>query len=306
MRLSYMYHILIDAYNDLTNVEFKRAQYGKEYYKIINNYLLMCAVLKRLKAVDMFIEEINTINDNSFLVRPTSSGEYRINDGQGDIIERNINKIIRDLDFITDFLEKVGVGNEYVGFDVKIPQTDDFNEFAGYINDFQKLVLSCPCLQNKDEKITLKSADLGSIWLCFAVAGAGIVTLTNLTKLIDKAIKIKSHIITCKQQKAQLIAMNQKNELAEEYMGIYYAYKDALINQCADELEEETGQKYDGEDKERLRKSIEVLGELMSKGLELYASIDTPKEIKDLFPTNDELTKLPEQIKLLSSAENDK
>ena len=56
-------------------------------------------------------------------------------------------------------------------------------------------------MNNDDEKIVLKKTDIGSIWFEFAViTSGGIVILSNLSKIIDKCIKIavQTHTSTLK------------------------------------------------------------------------------------------------------------
>lgn len=199
-------------------------------------------------------------------------------------------------------MSRLGFDEDSVGFDVKLPPTNDFDNFTEYINDFQKFVLSCPYLRNDNEKITLKKVDVGSIWICFSVIGVGVagtVLLSNLGKIVDQAIKIKSHILSCKQQEAQLRAMNQKNEVLDKVLEGFDSYKKTLIQQCTDELKSSIGNVANGEEEEQVRKTLNTLGTLMSKGMEIYASIDTPDEVKDLFPTSDEIKSLNEPIKML-------
>ena len=50
---------------------------------------------------------------------------------------------------------------------------------------------------------------------------------------------------------------------------------------------------------ERVRYTLDTLVKLMDKGMEIYASVDASQEVKDLFPTSDELIFLPKPRKLL-------
>lgn len=86
-------------------------------------------------------------------------------------------------------------------------------------------------------------------------------------KLADYVAKIKSHIITVKQQEEVLRAMEIKNNMIEP---IAESYGEIISETLKDASENEKG--------------LKNLFELTSKGLEIYASIDAPKEAKNLFP----------------------
>lgn len=115
------------------------------------------------------------------------------------------------------------------------------------------------------------------------------VILSNLAKTIDKATKIKSHIITCNQQKEILRSMNQKNGVMDKVVEGFEEYGKTLLQECTDELKSEIGELKDGHEEEQVRKTLYALGNLMTKGMEVYASIDSPTEIKELLPISDEI-----------------
>ena len=93
--------------------------------------------------------------------------------------------------------------------------------------------------------------------------------------------------------------MKQKSDVADKIIDGFDMYKELLVEQCVDELEEAIGKTKDGAEKEQVRQAVQSLGEMMAKGMEIYASIDAPTEVKDLFPTSDEIKSLGESMKLL-------
>ena len=60
------------------------------------------------------------------------------------------------------------------------------------------------------------------------------------------------------------------------------------------------GQQLSPEEVQCLKQSIKSLSNLIDTGLELYASVNSPQEVKDLFPTFDEIKNLPKSAKLLT------
>lgn len=306
--MSYMYYLMKNNYYNIANIKrqtinSKDPQGYATQYGNVSGWLVGKQSLHNLRAIKCFTENI----DELFQLVPQELLEqdsFKLNTNTFQSFSSIIDDIIHQIRAIVNFCESSGFNEKQNGFDVKMPPTKDFNEFAEQVNGFQKLVLACPYLQDGDEKITLQKVDIGSVWICFAIAcTAGMtatVILSNLSKLVDKAVKIKSHILTCKQQEEQLRATNQKNEVMEMVINGFKEYRKTLLDQCTNELEDEIGQLENGEQREQVKKSINALGELMSKGMEIYASIDAPDEIKDLFPTSDEIKSLNEPIKLLT------
>lgn len=204
--------------------------------------------------------------------------------------------------------EKFGFNEKQQGFDIKIPSTGDFDEFADYINKLKNVLKSCPYLTVDGESIEISSVDIGSIWLKFKVlcknhpvvsaVTATALTLNNLAVLVDKCVKIKSHIITCQQQEEQYRAMSLKNDILESVINANEVATETIINKMATEMQDELKeQTLNAEQVNSLKMSMRQLSDLMLDGLEIYASIDTPDEVKDLFPTSDEIKGLTEPIK---------
>lgn len=52
----------------------------------------------------------------------------------------------------------------------------------------------------------------------------------------------------------------------------------------------------DGEERGKVEKCMEKLGELMDKGVEIYASIDTGKDIQVLFPALQDKVELSDSV----------
>lgn len=57
-----------------------------------------------------------------------------------------------------------------------------------------------------------------------------------------------------------------------------------------------SGEITDPEEKTKLEKSLEKLSDLVDKGLEIHTSIETPKEIKVLFPFVETQKTLPDNL----------
>lgn len=195
--------------------------------------------------------------------------------------------------------------------DIKIPDCDNFTDFKKIINEIEFIVTKCPFTQHEAEFLRFKGVDVGSQWISFAVLGiaavaTGSILLNNIAALVDKCIIIRSHYLTTKQQELEVQKsqreQNEKDELIKNINRLYKIY----IENAIKELEEETGCKIsDGDERGRAEQSIQKLGELIDKGLQIYSSIDSPKETKALFePLEMKYLSIEQELKAIEDKKN--
>lgn len=193
------------------------------------------------------------------------------------------------------------------GFDIKLPQFEDIEQFSKCLEDLNFVIKQCPYLNQKDADIKYGTVDVGSVWLTFLIAGAaGTTLLMNLAKIVDAAVKIKSHIATMKTQEEMLRSVKMKSEIAGEVLDAFKKTKDMIVGQCVDDLQNEIRKLNDPEEQDKVSRSLEKLGFWMDKGMQIYSTIDAPDEIKDLFPKQEEASFLSDDILKLLEMKKDK
>lgn len=238
--------------------------------------------------------------------------QHNVKDGLpilSDTITKDLNKIKNKIsnimNVIIEFYESMNISNEKNGIDIKLPPCEDLKEYINYLKEFDFIFSQCPFLQCENETLKFESVDVGSNWIRLAVASTSTCfILSNIGALVDKAIMLRSHYITVKQQEETLKAAQMKNELAEDEIKFFNSIKDAYMNTAIKELQEKCGELKDGEEKGKAEKSLKKLCELIDKGAEIYASIDAPEEIQVLFPDIQSNLELPgELVKYLEDKE---
>lgn len=212
------------------------------------------------------------------------------------------------METIIDMYESINPNkmiNEEYGFDIKMPEFYDLGEFAKCIEDLNFIIKQCPYLNDKDGQIKYGTINVGSTWLTFAIGGAAATTIiSNLAKIVDNAIKMKSHITTVKMQEEALRTLEVKDEIAAEVLEAYKKANRVLTQNAVTELERELGELNDGEERDKVGKTLEKLAFWMDKGMQIYSAIDAPTEIKDVFPKQQEVSFLSDDlIKLLENKE---
>lgn len=182
------------------------------------------------------------------------------------------------------------------GFDIKMPEFEDLGEFSDCLKDLDFIVKHCPYLKD-DGDIKFGSVDVGSIWLTFIVAGAAATTiLMNFGKIVDKAVKIKSHITTVRMQEEALRSVELKNEIAAEVLDAFKKANKVITQNCVKELENELGELQNGEEEDKVGRCLEKMGYWMDKGMQIYSAIDAPSEVKDVFPAQEEVNFLSDNL----------
>lgn len=214
----------------------------------------------------------------------------------------SLNKnIINQMSVIIDLYESMNLSENPIGIDVKIPQCESLKEYIKYLDEIDFIFTQCPYLLHKDETIKFSSVDVGSQWLNFIVelaAGSAAIfyILNNLALILDKVMILRSHYNSIKQQEESLKIAQNKAELSEKEKEIFNTLKKHYMSEITDALENEISPLEDGDQRGRLEKSLEKLCNLLDKGVEIYASIDTPNDVQVLFPTLNQQEKLPDAI----------
>ena len=250
--------------------------------------------MEELNSIEFLKEDsIKLFNSIPYIYR--SKNTFDVESGEWNSILNNRNIIIDKMKNTISLYESLGIeSNDEVGIDIKLPMYSDFTEFKGYIDDLELIITKCPLLKNDKEEIKFANVDIGSTWLTFlitgaAVMGTGSIIVNNIAALVDKAIAIKSHLISLEEQKVAQIAVleasKQKSEVINIVIESFKTMEREFIDQKIKELEQTTQiEMRDGDEKGRTELTIKKLGDLIDKGLVIYSAIDAPKEVKLLFP----------------------
>ncbi len=209
--------------------------------------------------------------------------------------------LISKLESVVDLYESMKDGISQPGIDIKIPPCNSLKEYIKILDDIDFVFTQCPYFINDNERIEYKGTDVGSDWITFTivvstVTSASFVILNNLASIINKAISLKSNKRILDMQEETYKAMQLKNEVTQDVIDAFNKMKQITYKNYVDELQEELGTLKDGDEEGRVSKSLEKLANLIDKGVEIHTSIETPKEIKVLFPFAETQQTLPDNL----------
>lgn len=202
---------------------------------------------------------------------------------------------------VIDLYESLKDGTSQPGIDIKIPPCESLEDYISILKDINFIFTQCPYLKNEKEDIKYNGTDVGSDWITFAILASGTISsgfviLNNLASLVNKAIMLKSNKKILDMQEELYKTMKMKNEVTQDTIDAFNKMKEITYKQYVDEIQEELGKLEDGEEEGRVSKSLEKLSTLIDKGLEIHTSIETPKEIKVLFPFVESKQTLSDEI----------
>ena len=263
-------------------LEEKKIGGGTSYYRLGN-----ASEVKQLLAALFPIESLATTITN---IRNTSVGFVQT-DVEVLLDLRNKNVFIKEYELlkskvftITELFESINYEQSSTGFDIKLPANISLSDLSKCTKDLDNIFSRCPLLSKLDGSIAFSAVDVGSVWLSFLVIGSATSTiLTVLAKLVDCAIIIRSHYLETKKQEETIRNLEMGNEMLESFIKINQEVGKKLLERVSLDLTKEY-EINDPEDNERLKNSLQLLSDWMSKGMEVYASVQAPQETKAIFP----------------------
>lgn len=264
----------------------------------------------RLMEADIFKKQANLLIESIPVFYRTRDSFEVTNEEWKKIISAK-NELLKIMNTVMLIFGETGqMTEERMGLDIKLPKYNDFSEFAEYIRELDFIFTKCPFVQDKEERITFENVDIGSTWLTFFLVGTGTVVggsilLNNIVAFIDKCIILRSHYLSYQKQKNDL-EIEKRNEDEKQtilsYISLTYTKE---VDSVIKELETVTGHEVvDADEQHRIRLSMEKMGFLIDKGLQIYSSIDSPAEVKVLFePLKMKYIEIGKKIELLEDKE---
>lgn len=300
MRFYNIYRICHEVYDIINDLEFKAIRERNTDFFSLKKWNEYSKALNALRELQVFREETTYILD----VIPAYEREKEAPEFSSDIRNKifKMNSILSHrIKAIIDLYESMGLENHEVGIDVKIPDTDSLKDYIKCLNDIEFVLFQCPYLRDKDETIKFASVDVGSNWISLLVTGVvattGIsVILSNLAVILNTAMELKAKWKTLKYYEN---IIDEKEDLFEKNKEVMTFLREKEMQIILNSLQDSIGEVNDPEEETKVEKTIERLAGLLDRGVEFYASIDTPKEVQELFPKMEDKPLLEDFLKLI-------
>lgn len=291
MKLGDIYITCKNSYDAVAGIKASDTQANKGVAKKIYGWGGAYGTLLELRNIKYLESQANKmIRAVPQIFVEEDSFEVAVNVGQ--MITREKENLLRSMLDVIHLVESMGLHSEnQVGFSMKLPACKDFSEYAQYIVSINQFFERCPLLRAEGEEIRFHNVDVGSNWLTFFIEGvevmsAGSVLIKNLLEILDKCIIIKQRRLELEKQKREL-EREERNENDRQVILKYLTYLyEREIKTAIQDIEDKTSCKLenkDGDEYGRMKNSLETMGDLIEQGLQIYSSIDAPKEVKQLY-----------------------
>ncbi len=271
----------------------------------LENLPALLQLLDSIAPLEFIAQDLDKLQRNVLCIARRSQKFCCLDSDVRNALVYRMNTIKGKLEVACDIFESVHCDcfdDTRVGFDVKLPPNLSLDVMEQCVHTLDQIFSTCPILRNQDGTIEFAGFDKGSDWLTFIIhGGAAAALLQALAALIDKAVIIRSHILTTRAQTEQLRTLKLKNDILESMVNGFKEIETALVEKETANL----AQDYDindPEDMERLRHSTQSLADLMSKGLEIYAAVGSPDDVKAVFPPLEQQRLSESDIKMLREA----
>lgn len=295
MRLKNIYILLLKNKNVVLSVKSSSESAGTYIISGWPIIIKSLQELKQIKPLQSTIESIYRISPQ--ITSYAQQISLTINQNNEFISQRR--HLLDKMVAIIDLCESMNFEENPDGFDIKMPVPKDFIEFADNINQLKRFFQTCPIIKDQDANIELSKTDVGSFWMQFTIIGSAVaMVLKSLAKVAQEALKVRSYYLICERQKEALRTDVTRNDILEDVDKLYEKMIKASLDDSVKNLDD-GDKKLTPEEKEGARQSIETLGKLMSKGLEIYSSIEAPSEIQTLFPEPKDQEKIELTPKLI-------
>lgn len=270
--------------NNLTYFEYENLQ---ELRIIINEY----------ESLQIFEDLINIIKSSA--VFQTSDNEFRVNSSEG----QKINTTLKNLEYLSSNLLSVLKNTlpeeDPSSINIKLPDhVDDFDKLSKVSRDIH-IAISQIVINNEingEEKIV--SVENGSIWLNVFLGGTAIPVVASL---IWAAAVIRKKWLEGNIIEQQIRSLKVKNDSLEDILKAQKEQTALLIESEAKHIESEHFQAHSPENLERIKNSVTIFAELISKGAEFQPSLMAPEQVTNLFPDPKNIMGLESKIKQISN-----
>lgn len=312
MKFRNLYITCRENINVIKGITFRDTTYNSRPAVNVFGWGEACAVLRKFIEFEPLRKKSeNLINAVPEIFR--SKDSFMIEPAEKNQISAARTNLVDEMALIIRLSADLGIADEERnGLDIKLPPYKDFSEFRGYIDDIEFILTKCPFLQAEGEELRFDNVDVGSTWLTFFVVGAaltgGSLLFNNIAAFVDKCLVIRSHYLTVQRQKAELDSMEMTAEekaIIGKYLRESY---EKQLNWAIAELEEATHytvENKDGDEKNRIIRCMEKMGELTELGFRIQSSLDAPGETKALFDALEMRYLLPDTSSKLIEEKND-
>jgi hypothetical protein len=271
-------------------------------YYIIKNWDQVLAALDRLREFNFVKNELEQLF-NLGIHFQTPSQQLKADQSQYNQFKARFDKIKSTIKETIEIISEFFPDDIEDQLNIKLPENVSLSEFSKITDDLDYIFNKCEVISglNDRKEVRTRKVDSGSIWLIIFISHAAVSLIGKLCSIVfgicQQRIETQKGIQQVRVLKsgANVVEALEK-ELEEKIKEQYREGAERFIRD--NNIKTQNG----SEEINSLSFGIEKLANLFFHGVEIYSSLEAPKDVKNSFPQQEEVPKLASEILILTDS----
>jgi hypothetical protein len=296
MRLSEIYNAVSNL--DIENSRINIGSSGSAYK--ISNLKNFKNLIKQVKEyqLDFYKEQISFL-EKSEMFSSTQDSLILYDDKLYVQIRRTALYILDSIDALNKVLISLIPQSSENDFLIKLPKPENFEFLLKDMNKIQKQLSILVNDESINSSYNIQNWEYGSFWL--NVAFSTVVTVEIIASITWASAYIASQVQKYEENSLYLKQISIKTEMLEELQKTHSTYLKQLIDSEVSHINEKHfDNTNDNERDKKVKDTITLFSDIISRGGEFQPSLIAPKEIKESFPDFNLLESIPSKVKQIA------
>lgn len=256
----------------------------------VSNVQNFLRITEELKQAKLFLTSISQI-DNVANLKNAAENVISINSQSKNILNNIKTEVLNSAKLLQKTLNEVLTEEDSDTLSIKLPP--NYSSIKDFKNFFDELEIICMPFKYINEEVQITCFDVGSEWIGLKLISNSIGLFLSLA---DKSANLFNHVLECQKtieelEKVKLDKSESKIKIINQTIDLLKKDKEKEREEYIDKLIEEAIAESkivlkkdinNNEFKNHLRKSMEKLGSLIIRGLDIVPALKAKPEIKQL------------------------
>ena len=281
---------LIHTY-DINNASLSIIYFNDKEYKVTNIQKFKL-FLTDIKSLHLYRDELNRLFNSSLY--KTTNDELYIQKKEANEIQAIAKYLIDSFKALSKVLPQIVPTIHENALDIKLPVPQNFSELNTTLSLIDKILTQVLVNDKIKGKLDIKYWEYGSFWIELIVGTPAAISLVAGIAWSAAVISKKRVEVTMFEEQARTLKL--KNDSLDDILN---AQKEIIKNLIHDEaigLLSKHFNNEDNEQRERIKYAIREFATLIQNGAEIHPSLETPENVKNLFPDFKQLESIQSKV----------
>lgn len=278
------------------NWKSQQTTYNGSIFYDVSNLDDLRKIIVELKKTGLF-QNLVAILENS-IIFTTGNDTLRIQSSDNNLISNNISLLKTLIENFLQVLHQTVPKEDLQSINIKLPPINDFDDLSKVSREIHLAITQVIYLPEIGGQTKIESVENGSIWFNVLVGSAAVSVIASM---VWSAAVIYKKIMEGKLLAEQIRGLKVKNESLEDILKAQKVETEIMLKAEAEFVYSEHFQNDTPENIEKIKNSISIFAELISKGAEIKPALMAPEEVSNLFPDATKLISLESKIKKIAN-----